>query len=124
MGSGSVVLSTYPLEYMASVTPRVNPEATSRLYDAPAAHAGVRRPVTVDDPRVAVDLVVHEQGHRLVWLVSRCPQELRVRPAVEAGRRLTALDGEPVDKVTLEPYGVSVLRLEASNTPWFVRTYS
>ncbi|WP_327243537.1 hypothetical protein [Streptomyces sp. NBC_01320] len=59
-----------------------------------------------------------------MWLVSGRPQELRVKPAVEAGRRLTALDGEPVDNVTLEPYGVSVLRLEASNTPWFVRTYS
>lgn len=31
---GSVVLCTYPIEHMAAVTPRVNPEATSQLYSA------------------------------------------------------------------------------------------
>ncbi|MEV0495218.1 hypothetical protein [Streptomyces atratus] len=28
---------------------------------------------------------MHEEGYRLVRLVSQCPQELRVKPAVEAG---------------------------------------
>ncbi|MEV7086035.1 cellulase family glycosylhydrolase [Streptomyces sp. NPDC093085] len=110
-GAGAMVLCTYPLEHMASVTPRVNPEQTVRLYDALAAHAGVRRPVTVADPRVAVDLLDHAGGERYVWLVSQGREELRVTPAVEAGRRLTELDGSAVDEVTLEPYGVRVLRL-------------
>ncbi|MEE1801281.1 cellulase family glycosylhydrolase [Streptomyces sp. NPDC101062] len=110
-GAGAVVLCTYPLEHMASVTPRVNPEQTVRLYDALAAYAGVRRPVTVDDLRVAVDLLDHEDGRRYVWLVSQGREELLVKPAVEAGLRLTELDGSAADEVTLEPYGVRVLRL-------------
>ncbi|MEV0091225.1 cellulase family glycosylhydrolase [Streptomyces sp. NPDC050738] len=117
VGTGSVVLCTYPLEHMAAVTPRVNPEATSRLYDALAAHAGVRRPVTVDDSRVAVDLLLHEDGHRFVWLVSQCPEELRVKPVVEAGHRLSQLTGGAADTVLLEPYGVVVLRLDAATAP-------
>ncbi|MFE2940958.1 cellulase family glycosylhydrolase [Streptomyces sp. NPDC059255] len=110
-GAGAVVLCTYPLEHMASVTPRVNPEQTVRLYDALAAYAGVRRPVTVDDLRVAVDLLDHEDGRRYVWLVSQGREELVVKPVVEAGLRLTGLDGSAADEVTLEPYGVRVLRL-------------
>src|ERR1035438_5703906 len=51
-GAGSLVLCTYPIEHMAAVTPAVNPEAASVLYDALAVHAGVSRLVTVDDPRV------------------------------------------------------------------------
>ncbi|OAH09443.1 cellulase family glycosylhydrolase [Streptomyces jeddahensis] len=113
VGTGSVVLCTYPVEHMAAVTPRVNPEATSSLYDALAARAGVRRPVTVDDPRVAVDLLEHEDGHRWVWLVSQCPTELPVKPVVAPGHRLAPLDGEPLESVVLAPYGVVVLRLDA-----------
>ncbi|GAA1366421.1 cellulase family glycosylhydrolase [Streptomyces beijiangensis] len=113
VGAGGIVLCTYPLEHMAAVTPRVNPEATSRLYDALAAHAGVRRPVTVDDPRVAVDLLVHEDGHRFVWLVSQCPDELTVKPAITPGHRLSEPAGGEVDTVVLPPYGVTVLRLDA-----------
>ncbi|MFI7337295.1 cellulase family glycosylhydrolase [Streptomyces sp. NPDC050085] len=113
VGAGRMVLCTYPLEHMAAVTPRVNPEATSRIYDALAVTAGVRRPVTVADPRVAVDLVDHAAGHRWVWLVSQCAQELPVKPVVAAGWRLTSRDGEPVQAVTLAPYGVEVLRLDA-----------
>src|ERR1700722_7908387 len=66
-GAGSLVLCTYPIEYMAAVTPGVNPEATSVLYDALAAVAGVSRPVTVDDARVAADILVHADGTRFAW---------------------------------------------------------
>ncbi|MEV7422793.1 cellulase family glycosylhydrolase [Streptomyces sp. NPDC091212] len=111
VGAGSVVLCVYPLEHMASVTPRVNPDDSVPLYDALAAHAGVRRPVTVADPRVAVDLLEHEDGHRYVWLVSQGREEVRVKPAVAAGLRLTGPDGAPADEVVLDPYGVRVLRL-------------
>jgi len=49
-GTGSVILCTYPLEHMAAVTPAANPEAAQVLYGALAAHAGLDRPVTVDEP--------------------------------------------------------------------------
>jgi len=43
IGQGSLVLCTYPVEHMAALTPRVNPDDTVTLYDALARHAGVRR---------------------------------------------------------------------------------
>src|SRR4051794_10501683 len=52
VGAGAMVLCTYPLEYMAARTPRVNPEDTWRLYSALADEAGVARPWHVEDPRV------------------------------------------------------------------------
>ncbi|MFI0732093.1 cellulase family glycosylhydrolase [Streptomyces sp. NPDC021225] len=112
-GDGCVVFCTYPIEHMAAVTPRVNPEATTTLYDALAAHAGVHRPVTVADPRVAVDRLVHEDGRVFVWLVSQAREELAVKPVVPEGR-LTTLDGAPAETVVLAPYGVRVLRLDAA----------
>ncbi|MCQ4206302.1 cellulase family glycosylhydrolase [Streptomyces longispororuber] len=113
VGAGRLVLCTYPVEHMAAVTPRVNPEATGVLYDALAVRAGVRRPVTVADQRVAVDLVEHAAGHRWVWLVSQCATELPVKPVVARGWRLTTRTGESAEAVTLPPYGVLVLRLDA-----------
>ncbi len=109
VGSGSVVFCTYPLEQMAAGTPRVNPEATSTLYDALAIHAGVRRPVTVNDPRVAVDRLQHEDGRSFVWLVSQAREEVTVKPALPQGGALYGLDGKDADTVTLPPYGVEVL---------------
>ncbi len=51
--AGTAVLCTYPLEYMAARTPRVNPEPTWRLYDALADTAGVTRSLRCADPRVS-----------------------------------------------------------------------
>jgi endo-1,4-beta-mannosidase len=63
IGRGAMVLCTYPLEYMAAKTPRVNPEDTWRLYSALAEEAGVGRPWHVEDPRVMVapvgDVTLH-----------------------------------------------------------------
>ncbi|WP_421109296.1 glycoside hydrolase 5 family protein [Streptomyces sp. NEAU-S77] len=112
VGRGSVVFCTYPVEHMAAVTPRVNPESTATLYDALATHAGVHRPVAVGDPRVAVDRLAHDDGRTFVWLVSQAPDELTVKPAVTGGARLRDLTGGPADTVTLPPYGVRVLRLD------------
>jgi endo-1,4-beta-mannosidase len=112
VGAGSAVLSTYPIEHMAAVTPRVNPEATSAIYDALAAHAGVLRLVTSDDPRIASDVLVRSDGHRFAWLVSQADEPVTVKPGLAAGLRLTHLDGTAADTgVTLPPFGVSVLRL-------------
>jgi endo-1,4-beta-mannosidase len=115
IGSGSVVLCTYPIEHMAALTPRVNPEDTSALYDALAVHAGVRREVTVDDPRVAADIIVHSGGRRFAWLVSQAREQIAVKPTLAAGLRLCDLDGHAVDgAVTLLPFGINVFCLEGA----------
>lgn len=111
VGAGCTVLCTYPVEHMAAVTPRVNPEDTVTLYDALATHAGVRRPVTVADPRVAVDRLEHEDGRTFVWLVSQAREELTVKPGLNGGGALYELDGVPADFVRLPVYGVHVLEL-------------
>ncbi|GHB03869.1 hypothetical protein GCM10010512_39210 [Streptomyces thermoviolaceus subsp. thermoviolaceus] len=48
-----------------------------------AAFARVRRPVTVPDPRMSADLVVHADGHRIVRLVGQNPGPVTVRPVAE-----------------------------------------
>jgi endo-1,4-beta-mannosidase len=111
-GTGSMVLCTYPVEHMAAVTPRVNPDATVTLYDALAAHAGVRRPVITGDPRVAADIMVHRDGRRFAWLVSQANEPVTVKPALTPGLRLTRLDGNDAgDTVTLHPFGIAVFGL-------------
>src|ERR1019366_9053680 len=61
-GTGSLVLSTYPLEYMASVTREVNPESTHRIYAALAKESGIVPDVRVDEPRVLVSELVRNDG--------------------------------------------------------------
>ncbi|MGH3415172.1 MAG: cellulase family glycosylhydrolase [Actinocrinis sp.] len=107
VGAGSMVFCTYPIEHMAAALPRVNPDPTRDLYDALADFAGVMRPVTVDDPRVATDVLVHEDGTRHVWFVSQAAEELVVKPSVHDGARLAE------DSVVLPPFGVRVVRLES-----------
>jgi endo-1,4-beta-mannosidase len=110
-GSGSVVLCTYPVEHMAALTPRVNPDDTVTLYDALARHAGVRRPVTVADPRVACDTLIRDDGTLFAVLASHAAEALTVTPALGGGE-LTSLDGEEAaEGVTLDPFGIKVLRI-------------
>ncbi|WP_163572049.1 glycoside hydrolase 5 family protein [Fodinicola feengrottensis] len=106
-GSGETVLCTYPLEYLASANQDVNPEPTYRIYDALARIAGVARELVVDDPRVLTDTLVHADGRRFGWFVSQHPTEVTIRPEVP----LRTLAGEPVDDVTLPPFGVQVLEI-------------
>ncbi|MGZ4432014.1 MAG: glycoside hydrolase 5 family protein [Trebonia sp.] len=114
-GRGSLVLCTYPVEYMAAVTPRVNPDATVTLYGALAAEAGVRRPVTVGDPRVACDLLVRDDGARFAVLASHAGERLTVRPRLGEGERLATLDeAEVVETVTMSPFGIIVLEVTRS----------
>jgi hypothetical protein len=108
-------LCTYPVEYMAAVTPRVNPDATVTLYGALATHAGVRRPVTVDDPRVACDMLVRDDGSRFAVLVSHDDEQLTVKPRLGEGERLATLDeAEVVETVTMSPFGIIVLEVTRS----------
>jgi hypothetical protein len=85
-GRGSLISCTYPIEHMAALTPRVNPDDSVALYAALATHAGLRRPVTVDDPRVAADTLVRDDGTLFAVLAS----------------------------VTLGPFGINVLRITGS----------
>jgi endo-1,4-beta-mannosidase len=106
-GRGAMILATYPFEHFAAETPFCNPEPTWRLYDALAVEAGIERPVTVADPRVAVAEMERADGTRLVWLVSHDPKPLTVTPDVRGS--LKDLDGTLVAEVDLEPYGVVIL---------------
>ena len=112
-GPGALVLCTYPVEYMTALTPEVNPSAVSTLYDALATFAGVRRPLTVDDPRIAADVLVHADGSRFAWLVSQAAEPVTVKPQLAAGTRLCDLDGAPANgTITLAPFGVGVFCIE------------
>jgi endo-1,4-beta-mannosidase len=110
IGAGSLVLCTYPVEQMAAHTPAVNPDDTVSLYRALAAHAGVILPVTVDDPRVACDVLVRDDGTRFAILVSHAAEQLVVKPVL-AGQ-LVSLTGEDVNgSVTLPESGVAVFEI-------------
>ena len=121
VGRGSLILCTYPLEYMASAVARVNPDATVALYGALATHAGVRRPVTVEDPEVACDVLVHRDGTRFVVIASHADEALTLKPSLGAAGEhepplgLTQLgETEIVEKVTLPPFGIRVLKIAES----------
>ncbi|MEU8356894.1 cellulase family glycosylhydrolase [Nonomuraea sp. NPDC048882] len=109
-GDGWMVLATYPLEYMAAITPHANPEGTWRLYRALAAQAGVEPAVSFDTPLVSAALMRHEDGRVFVWCVSQSDAEIKAAPVVREGSLRNA-DGSPVSVVELPPYGVSVLEL-------------
>jgi endo-1,4-beta-mannosidase len=106
VGAGRLLLGTYPLEYFAARTPRVNPDDTVRLYRAAAQVAGAQPLVSVDDPRVLTDVLEHADGRRFAIAVSQADEALTASVRV-AG----AADGTPDETVTLDPYGVAVVHL-------------
>ncbi|MFJ6671710.1 cellulase family glycosylhydrolase [Actinosynnema sp. NPDC091369] len=108
VGDGWLVLCTYPVEHMAAMTPRVNPEPTWRLYAALAEVAGVPPRVRVGDPSVLTGVMEHSvDGRVFAWFVSQHPSPVVVRPVV-AGGSLVGLDGSPSDAVELGAFGVFV----------------
>lgn len=116
VGQGSLVLCTYPVEHMTALTPRVNPDDTVKLYDALARHAGVRRLITADDPRVACDTLVRDDGALFAVLASHAAEPLTVKPALPCGGELTSLDGkeEAAEGVELGPFGIKIMRIAGS----------
>jgi endo-1,4-beta-mannosidase len=111
-GKGSLILGTYPLEHMAALTPRVNPDDTVTLYDALARHARARRPVTADDPRIACDTLVRDDGTTFAVLASHAAEPLTAKPALANGTALTALDDDEIlEGVTLEPFGINIVKV-------------
>ena len=111
VGAGAMVLCTYPTEYMAARTPRVNPESTWRLYSALATSAGVDRPLTIRDPRVMTGRLRTGAGE-LALVVNASPDELEVG-LVTAGAarygRHGAQPAEALSRVKLAPFEVEVL---------------
>ena len=71
-----MVLATYPIEYMAAITPGANPEPTWRLYQALAHAAGATPAVSFDTPRMNASLMRHDDGRVFVWCVSQSETEL------------------------------------------------
>jgi hypothetical protein len=74
--------------------------------------------VTVEDPEVACDLLVHRDGTRFVVLASHADEELTIKPALGvAGDQAPPLglthlgETEIVDMVTLPPFGIRVLKV-------------
>jgi hypothetical protein len=116
-GRGSLILCTYPVERMAALTPRVNPDDTVTLYNALARHAGVRRPVTVADPRVACDTLIRDDGALFAVLASHAAEALAVTPVLDGGE-LTTLHGEKTTgDVRFDPFGIKVLRIAGHGPP-------
>src|SRR5690349_16608592 len=107
----SLVLGAYPVERMAALTPRVNPDDTVTFYDALARHAGVRRPVTVADQLVACDTLIRDDGALFAVLASHAADALTVTPALADGELATLDGGKPAQCVTLGPFGIKVLRI-------------
>jgi endo-1,4-beta-mannosidase len=104
LGSGSTILCTYPIEQMAAASPRVNPEATWRLYSALAEEAGVSRPVRVDDPRVLTG-VIRSGAAGVALFVNWCDEVLEVSPLLSAGSELEGVG----DRLRLEPFAVAAV---------------
>lgn len=112
VGTGALILSTYPLEYFAASTPRVNPEPTARLYAALADEAGTTPEVTVESPLVLTGIMKRSDGRRFVWFVSQGDSTMEVAPKTAATMR-TLDSGAPVATVRLGPFGVEVLELSS-----------
>ena len=68
-----------------------------------ASDAGVRRPVAVDDPRVAADVLVHQDGRQFAWLVTHAPEPVTVKPQLSSGTRLCELDGTDAKAARISP---------------------
>jgi len=114
-GAGSLVLGCYPVEHMAALTPRVNPDDTVTLYDALARHAGVRRAITVDDPRVACDTLIRDDGTLFAVLASHAAEPLTVKPELGCGGELVTLDGQEAGEgVTVDSFGIRIMRITGS----------
>jgi hypothetical protein len=105
VGAGRIVFATYPVEYFAARTPRVNPDDTVRLYRAAAELAGALPDVVVDDPSAFADIIEHADGRRFALVVSESPEELKV------GLR-TRRTGR-IEPVSLTPYDVQLVDLNS-----------
>lgn len=110
VGTGTVYTSTYAIEYYGSERPNAHvDDAVTVLYRALGIEAGARASVTVDDLDVIADGLLHEDGREFWWLVNVSGSPRTVHPR-GPGTLVDLESGAPVESVTLEPFGVRVLR--------------
>ena len=109
VGSGSVVLCTYPIEHMAARTAAVNPESTWRIYSALADASGVTRPVRVDDPRVLVGRIRAGDSEQALFV--NCSGDRITAEPILSGAELDLPTG---GVVSLEPFGVAAVRCDVA----------
>ncbi|SCL36136.1 Endo-1,4-beta-mannosidase [Micromonospora rhizosphaerae] len=111
-GAGRIVLSTYPVEYFAARSPRVNPDDTVRLYRAAAQVASALPAVVVDDVNAFADVIERQDGRRFALVVSEAGEPLTVGVrSTEPGSRLLDRDGQEIHEVALAPYGVDLVEV-------------
>ncbi|MGD0165998.1 MAG: beta-galactosidase trimerization domain-containing protein [Gaiellaceae bacterium] len=114
-GKGSIVLSVYPLEYMAALGRAVNPDDGVRLYQALAREAGCEAPLRVERPDVHVDRLVRDDGKVFAFFVSYSPDPLEVAAKLEQGATLHDLaTGERLERLSLAGRGVAVAELRGA----------
>jgi endo-1,4-beta-mannosidase len=112
VGAGRIVLSAFPVEYMAASSPRVNPEATARWYRALAARAGTLPAVRTGRTDVHVDRLVRDDGEAFVWFASHVDEPVTVDPILPDAAQLTELSSDTaVAAIPLAPRAVEVYRL-------------
>lgn len=117
LGSGSVVLCTYPIEHLAARTRSVNPESTWRVYAALARAAGVELPASVDDPRVMVSRIISAERETVI-VVNLSADSVEAK--ITTSRDVLLMDptsptGTRVDTVSLAPFEVVVLVSDAGS---------
>lgn len=110
VGGGEAILCTYPIEHFAAMRSRVNPEDSYRVYSALAEVARVSRKITVDDPAVMTDVLVHQDGRRFAWILGQNTETIRVVPRV-AGTVHDLTTAERLYEIALPPYGVRVVEV-------------
>jgi hypothetical protein len=88
----------------------VNPEPTWRLYRSLAIEAAAAPEVTVDDPRVLVGTMRHDDGRTLVWFVSQAAEPTVVAPRAAVSVR-SRDDGQVIERLVLRPWEVVVAEL-------------
>jgi hypothetical protein len=94
---------------MAAQTMGVNPEPTLRLYAALAEVAGATPEVRVNDPRVIVGELVHEDGRRFVWFINASDGPLACTALLASGQLHELEGGAASLPLTLTAFGVRVL---------------
>jgi hypothetical protein len=74
--------------------------------------------VTVEDPDVACDVLVHRDGTRYAVIASHADESLTVKPTLSAAGELAPPLGltplgetEMTDRVTLQPFGIKVFKI-------------
>ncbi|MET8684592.1 beta-galactosidase trimerization domain-containing protein [Streptomyces sp. NPDC004732] len=113
LGEGSVYYLNAPLEAQLNAPYRLQEADWHRLYEAVAAEAGVRVPLTADDPSVETT-VIGRGDERCGVVINHAPE-----PVDTVLRRPTG-DGAPEAEklLRLEPKGVRLLFWDAGGAGW------